>query len=88
MSLVINAPDIEVKLRNEAARRGLTAEAVAVDILTAQLDPGSGGDQPFYAKASPEEWVEAFTRWVDGHPVRKPLPDDAFSRESFYEGRP
>lgn len=91
MTLVINAPEIEGKLQKEATRRGVTAEAVAVDILTSQLDAGQDGPQqatPFHATASPEEWVEAFNRWVDGHPVRQPLPEDAFSRESFYEGRP
>jgi hypothetical protein len=91
MSLVINAPEIEGRLQKEAARRGVTAEAVAVAILTSQLDaehPDAEQKAPFYATASAEEWVAAFNRRVDGHPVRQPLPEDAFSRASFYGGRP
>ena len=91
MSLVIDAPQVEGKLRREAAKRGVTAAAYAADILASHLgrqgsDASSAG-APFYATATPEQWNSAFDEWVDSHPQRKPLPDSALSRESIYEGR-
>ena len=90
MSLVINAPQVEGKLRREAAKRGVTAADYAADILASHLGP-QGSDPaliaPFYATATPEQWNSAFDEWVDSHSRRKPLPESALSRESFYEGR-
>jgi len=42
-------------------------------------------EQPFYATATPEEWVKAFRQWAASHRTLPYLVDD--SRESIYEGR-
>lgn len=40
---------------------------------------------PFYATATPEEWVARFEEWINSHPKREPLPPEAYERASFYE---
>ncbi|MGB7445246.1 MAG: hypothetical protein WA919_29595 [Coleofasciculaceae cyanobacterium] len=41
---------------------------------------------PFYAKATPQEWTEAFSVWVESHRglALPSLSDEAISRESIY----
>jgi hypothetical protein len=89
MSLVINAPQVESKLRVEAAKRGVSAAEYAVKILSTHLEPQSATDAsvPFYATATPEEWNARFDAWVDSHKSGRTLPESALTRESFYEGR-
>jgi hypothetical protein len=88
MPLTINAPYVEGRLKQEAAKRGVPAAEYAVDILALHLGPqDEGAGAPFYATATAEEWDREFDAWVDSHPVRTPLPDSALTRESIYEGR-
>ena len=89
MSLTINAPVVEGKLRREAAKRGVSAEKYAETILASHLtsETPKHAAPPFYATATPDEWIKEFDTWVDSHSVKEPHPDHAFSRESFYEGR-
>jgi hypothetical protein len=90
MSLTINAPQVEGKLRQEAAKLGVTAADYAADILASHLGPQDGDPAtgaPFYATATPAQWNSAFDEWVDSHPRRTPLPESSLGRESFYEGR-
>ncbi len=86
MSLVIDAPIVEGKIRNEAAKRGMTPEAYVEAILTTHLQFDRGPSAPFYEAATNEEWNRVFDAWIDSHPVRQPLPDAAITRESIYEG--
>ncbi len=88
MSLVINAPLVEGKLQQEAAKRGVSAEQYAMSILERGLEQraDSGAAAAFYATATPEQWDAAFDAWVDSHPARPALPDAALARESFYGG--
>jgi len=90
MSLVIDAPVVEGKLRREAQRRGLSAADLAATILSAHLGPAQASETeaaPFYATATPEQWIAEFDTWVDSHAGGRSLPDSALTRESFYEGR-
>ena len=41
--------------------------------------------QPFWATATPEEWVKSFEEWVSSHKEGPNLPDEALSRESIYD---
>ena len=45
-------------------------------------------EQPFWATASPEEWVEHFHQWLASIRAREsgpPLPDEALRRENIYD---
>jgi len=90
MSLVIDAPVVEAKLRREAQRCGLSAADLAATILSAHLGTASvnGTDKaPFYATATSEEWLAEFHAWIDSHEGGRSLSESALTRESFYEGR-
>lgn len=45
--------------------------------------------KPFWATATPEEWVADFRRWMEqiraSSDNRPPLPDEALHRESMYD---
>jgi hypothetical protein len=41
--------------------------------------------KPFWATATPEEWVQSFRQWVASHKTGPNLPQEALSRESIYE---
>lgn len=46
---------------------------------------GNGVKQPFYETATAEEWVEAFSSWVEGHKSDAPaLAIEDISRETIY----
>jgi hypothetical protein len=74
------APDVEERLQQAAAARGLNAEAYAVQVIESAVKP------PRMEKHLSEEQLESFlstmTRLGKDIP---PLPDYAYTRESFYE---
>jgi hypothetical protein len=41
--------------------------------------------QPFWATATPEEWVKDFRQWVESHKDGPNLPLEALSRETIYD---
>jgi hypothetical protein len=91
MALVIDAPRIENRLNKAAAKKGVKPAELAVEILSDHLGPEGSAKRaaalPFYATASPDQWVAEFNRWIESHPERTPLAADAFDRATFYEGR-
>lgn len=91
MPLMIDAPQVEDRLKKAAAKKGVKPTDLAVEILSSQLEPeevpARGEPRPFYETATPEQWVAEFDRWVESHPKRQPLPVNAFDRLTFYEGR-
>ena len=61
--------------------------AVEVDNGTVILRP-EAEEQPFWATATPEEWVEPFHPWLASIRARDsgpPLPDEALRRENIYD---
>lgn len=42
-------------------------------------------EQPFWATATPEEWVKEFRQWVASHKDSPNLPLEALSRDSIYD---
>ena len=79
------APEVEHRLREEAARRGQEADEYISDLLSEllQVQP-----RPFYETASPEEWVRAFREWAAGHKgTGSAIPDEALRRENMYDDR-
>jgi hypothetical protein len=88
MVLNINiAPEVERRLREEAAKHGQDAAEYASALLSQILT--AGASTRFYETATHEEWERAFDAWVESHrdltaPV---IPLDALRRESMYEDR-
>ncbi len=85
MSLTIELPpDVERRLEDEAARRGIEAGDLAREFIEQQL-PAS----PDVASMTPQERAEAFRAWVRTHqhidaPV---IPLEALRREYLYDDR-
>jgi hypothetical protein len=86
MTLTIHvAPEVEQRLREEAARRGQEADEYVSELLSAILPDRQ---RPFYETASPEEWVRAFREWAASHKgTGTPIPDEALRRENMYDDR-
>lgn len=87
MTLTIElAPEVEEQLRREAEQQGMASETYARQLLEERLLPAQ--ELPFWARASREEWLQAFNEWMDSHDANlPPLPDEAYNRESFYGER-
>lgn len=76
-------PEIEARLREKAAERGLPVERFLEAVI--ELDVSRGGEKPFHETASVEEWEKALTEWINiKRPRHPPLSDEAISRESTY----
>jgi hypothetical protein len=45
----------------------------------------AGPTEPFWKKATPEEWAEDFVRWSKSHGPGPGLPADAVGRDGIYE---
>jgi hypothetical protein len=86
MTLIIDvAPEVEGRLREEAARRGQDAGEYVSDLLSEMFRERP---RPFYETASPEEWVRAFREWAASHKsTAPPIPLEALRRENMYEDR-
>ncbi len=82
MSLTIELPpDVELRLTQEAARRGVEVGEYVRQLIEQQLP-----QTPLWDTLSRDEWIKAFRAWVDSHdPHLPPLPPEAMTRESFYE---
>jgi predicted transcriptional regulator len=85
MTLTIDIPrELEGRLQEEAARRGVAAEELARTFLEERLL--SPAESPLWER--PSEWERAFDEWIASQdPGRPVLPEEAMSRESFYGDR-
>jgi hypothetical protein len=86
MTLTIEVPpEVESRLREEAARRGQETEEY-VGVLLSELFGVLA--RPFYETATPEAWARAFREWAAGHDTTTPpIPLEALRREHMYEDR-
>lgn len=89
MTLTLDLPpDLESRLRQEAEKHGLETSEYTLRLIEESL-PADRNRQSLWDTLSPEEWSRVALEWVHSHdPSIPPLPDEAVSRESFYEGRP
>jgi hypothetical protein len=90
MALMIDLdPELESRLREAATQQGLGADEYARRLIEQHL-PALGAERaPLWDTLTPEEWQRVTREWVNSHDTSiPPLPDEAVSRESFYEGRP
>lgn len=85
MTLTIDIPrELEGRLQEEAARRGVAAEELARTLLEGLLL--SPAESPLWER--PSEWERSFDEWIASQdPGRAVLPEEAMSRESFYGDR-
>ncbi len=75
-------PEIEAELKAQAQKNGLALSQYVQRILEEHV-PG----QPLDSAMTPEERAKAFQNWSLTFPRHRstPLPDDAVSREAFYQ---
>ena len=75
-------PEIEAELKAQAQKNGLPLSQYVQRILEERV-PG----QSLESGMAPEERARAFQDWAMSFPYRRttPLPDDAISREAFYQ---
>jgi hypothetical protein len=93
MTLIFElTPELQARLQEEAARRGLAVEECAQRLLEDRLvSPSADGQIPaaLHETVSAELWKREFRAWVDSHKGLEliPLSDESLRRESIYEDR-
>ncbi|MEW6126460.1 MAG: hypothetical protein AB1757_05430 [Acidobacteriota bacterium] len=87
MTLTITIPsELEAKLQSEAARQGLKTDEYLLRLLEDKLT--SEIQEPFWKRATQEQWLKAFDNWMDGYDASlPPFSENDLSRESFYGER-
>ena len=81
MSLIIEAPEVEQRLKRQAERLGIPVENYVVKLLEDSLPVVN---PPLETKEQRDERIRKFHEWVNGHRYRTPLPESATTRASFY----
>ena len=96
MALTIEAPEVEEKLQQAAAKRGMNLEEYLLQLVVSSL---SNLDQiknpshkttpkrPLFETASPAELNAALDRWSARHTDTLLISDEALRRENLYEDR-
>jgi hypothetical protein len=77
-------PELEARLREEAARRGVDAEALALESIENSVRPPDEEYGYLQRTLTPEEWSRSAREWVESNRGIPIPPDEAFDRESIY----
>jgi hypothetical protein len=77
-------PDLESRLREEAARRGLEAEALALESIEKGVSPPDKEYGYLQRTLTPEEWSRSAREWAESNHDWPVLSDGAVTRESIY----
>lgn len=75
-------PEIEARLVAEAHDRGMDPSVYAGSVIERAYLPGNGTRKPSRSPADIRAWLDSLTQFSDKIPQ---LPEEAFSRESFYQ---
>jgi hypothetical protein len=78
-------PEIEERIKQKAAEKGLTVEAFIETVINANMNRQTR--KTFAETASPEDWEKALKVWISNFPPHPVLSDEAISRESIYRER-
>jgi hypothetical protein len=89
MTLTIHLePELEKRVREAATQQGMGADEYVRRLIEQNLPAIEAGRRSLWDTVTPEEWQRVTREWVASHDASiPPLPDEAVSRESFYEGR-
>jgi hypothetical protein len=89
MTVTFDLPPILVgRLREEAGKRGIAAEQYLAELLEEHVPHPESEYGILWRTLTPEEWQKVTREWSESFdPTIPPLPDEAVSRESFYEDR-
>jgi hypothetical protein len=83
------SPEAELRLRKAAAAEGTDPAEYARLLIERHLPTDDVNQQSLWRTLPAEEWKRAAREFIESHDRSVPLlPDEAVSRESFYEGRP
>jgi hypothetical protein len=84
MTLTLDVtPELENRLRQEAARKGIAAEEYARMLLEERLLNGPQDSER--SKATPEDRKRRLSQWIEANRGLPALPEEAFQRASFYD---
>jgi hypothetical protein len=75
-------PEIEARLVAEAQDRGVDPSVYAGSVIERAFLPGNGTPRPSRSPEDVRAWLDSLTRFSDKIPQ---LPEEAFTRESFYQ---
>jgi hypothetical protein len=78
-------PELENRLRQEAAKQGLNANDYARRLIEHHLPPPASEGQSLWETLAPEEWIRRTREWAESHHDWPVLPPGADDRASFYE---
>jgi hypothetical protein len=76
-------PELAARLREEADRRGVDAETLALESIENTVRPPDKEFGYLQRTLTPEEWSRSFAEWAAGNDWPT-LPPEAYERESIY----
>jgi len=86
MTLTLDmTPELEHRLREAAARKGIPAEEYARMLLEEGLLNGPQAAEP--GAATSEDRKQRLSHWIEANRGLPSLPEEAFQRTSFYGER-
>jgi len=85
MTLLLDLPpEVEVRLRDAAAREGVEVDVFTKNLIQEHLPPAAPTES-LWKTLPPDEWIKRFEEWVATHSHWPELPPEAYERASFYE---
>ncbi len=83
MMIVELGPELEARLRAEAARRGTDPESLALQAIDG-VAPADPSQRVLWNGMTVEEWVRSSREWIHSHRPWPDVPDEAITREGIY----
>jgi len=85
MTLLLELPpEVEVRLRDAAAREGVGVDVFTRNLIQEHLPPATPTES-LWKTLTPEEWIRQTRAWAESHADWPELPPEAYERASFYE---
>lgn len=88
MNTALNEPialEIVQAIVAQAGARGVSVNEY-LRLVFGLMNDTQSVERPFYETATPEEWIQEFTKWAESHGPNSPgLTREDVSRERMYE---